>query len=154
MNEDRMLTLAQTLADAKSRQDLTAAMQLFHEDMLLETPAFGTRAHGLAENERVLARFFSSFPDYHVSLDGHVAGHDALMCWGTARMTMTGDRFGMIPNGKQAQLPVVIRFTFREGLIASEWFFFDLSTLCAQSGVSTDSVRQKIFGQPAQQLKN
>ena len=34
-------------------------------------------------------------------------------------------------------------------LIAGERFFFDLSELCAQSGVSTDAVRQKIFGHAA-----
>src|SRR3977135_1140750 len=53
-------------AVAKSRQDFPAAMKLFHEDMLLETPAFGTKARGLAENENVLTRFFTSFPDYNV----------------------------------------------------------------------------------------
>jgi hypothetical protein len=31
-------------------------------------------------------------------------------------------------------------------LIAGERFFFDLSALCAQSGVSTDAVRRRVFG--------
>src|SRR5437879_487617 len=69
----RMFELAQALAVAKSRQDLPAAMQLFDPDMLLETPAFGTRASGLAENEAALARFFRSFPDYDVVLHGHAS---------------------------------------------------------------------------------
>jgi hypothetical protein len=41
---------------------------------------------------------------------------------------------------------VFIQFTFSDELIASERFFFDLSELCAQSGVSTDAVRRKLFG--------
>jgi len=61
-------------------------------------------------------------------------------------MTMTGDRFGASPNGRRAELPVFIQFTFKDELIASERFFFDLSELCAQSGVSTDTVRQTLFG--------
>jgi hypothetical protein len=61
-------------------------------------------------------------------------------------MTMTTERFGVTPNGRRAELPVYIQFTFRDDHIASERFFFDLSTLCAQSGVSTDAVRQKLFG--------
>lgn len=146
MNESQMFELAQALADAKSGHDIAAAMRLFHPDMLLETPAFGTAARGLTENEKTLARFFVSFPDYHVSLDGHAGGGDTLVCWGTARMTMTGDRFGVMPNGKRAKLPVFIKFTFADGLIASERFFFDLSELCAQSGVSTDAVRRKLYG--------
>jgi hypothetical protein len=66
-------------------------------------------------------------------------------------MTMTGDRFGVVPNGRRAELPVIIEFGFKDGLIARERFFFDLSTLCAQSGVSTDAVRSRLFGEPATQ---
>ena len=149
MTEDRMFALAQALAVAKSRQDLPAAMELLHEEMVLETPAFGTLARGRAENERTLTRFFAAFPDYRVVLEGHAAGEDALVCWGTAQMTMTGDRFGASPNGRRAQVPVFIQFAFRDGLIAGERFFFDLSSLCAQSGVSTDAVRARLFGDAA-----
>ena len=68
-----MLELAQALAVAKSRQDLPTAMRLFHRDMALQTPAFGTTARGLAENEKALTRFFASFPDYEVVLEGHAS---------------------------------------------------------------------------------
>jgi predicted ester cyclase len=151
MDGHRMFELAQALAAAKSRQDVPAALRLFHQEMVLESPAFGTTARGLAANEKALTRFFASFPDYDVDLRDHASNGDSLVCWGTVRMTMTGDRFGVVPNGSRADLPVFIQFTFKEGLIAGERFFFDLSALCAQSGVSTDAVRQKIFGerQPA-----
>jgi predicted ester cyclase len=146
MHDDRMFVQAQALATAKSRQDLPAAMRLFHPDMVLQTPAFGTMARGLAENENALTRFFASFPDYNVVLQGHCSNSDTLICWGTAQMTMTGDRFGVAPNGRRAELPVFIQFAFKDGLIAGERFFFDLSALCAQSGVSTDAVRRELFG--------
>lgn len=141
-----MVELAQALAVAKSRQDVPTAMQALHPDIVLETPAFGTVARGAAENERVLTRFFESFPDYDVELDGHASNDETLICWGTARMTMTGDRFGVVPSGARAELPVFIQFAFRDDLIASERFFFDLAALCAQSGVSTDAVRRRVFG--------
>jgi predicted ester cyclase len=144
MDQDRMFALAQALADAKSRQDVAAASRLLHADMLLHTPAFGTCARGLVENVQVLERFFSNFPDYEVELQGRAGNADSLVCWGRVRMTMTGERFGVTPNGKRADLPVFIRFTFADDLIASEYFFFDLSELCAQSGVSTDAVRRKL----------
>ena len=149
MNSNRMFELAQALAVAKSRQDVPAASKLLHMEMLLESPAFGTVARGRAENEQVLTRFFTSFPDYNVVLRGHASNDDTLICWGTVRMTMTGDRFGVVPNGKRAELPVFIQFVFKDDLIAGERFFFDLSALCAQSGVSTDAVRQKLFGDAA-----
>lgn len=140
-----MLELAQALAVAKSRQDVPAAMELFHRDMVLEAPALATTARGAAENEKALLRFFASFPDYAVSLEGHAANRDTLVCWGTARMTLTGERFGVTANGRRAALPVDIRFTFRDDLIAGERFSFDLSELCSQSGVSTDAVRRTLF---------
>ena len=149
MNASRMFELAQKLAVAKSRQDVPAALKLLHEDMLLETPAFGTSMRGLAQNEQVLTRFFASFPDYEVVLEDHASNDDALICCGTVRMTMTGERFGVRPNGQRVEIPVFIKFTFKDDLIASERFFFDLSALCAQSGVSTDAVREKIFGAAA-----
>ncbi|MFH0520959.1 ester cyclase [Streptomyces sp. M41] len=145
MHQQRMLELAYALAVAKSRQDIPAALRLFHPDMVLETPAFGTRARGLAENEKALQRFFASFPDYGVALRGHASNGDTLVCWGTARLTMTGNRFGVVPNGEPAEIPVFIQFTFKDNLIAGERFFFDLATLCARSGVSTDVVREMLF---------
>ena len=149
MNSDRMFELAQALAAAKSRQDVPAALKVLHPDMLLENPAFGTSVRGLAGNEKVLNRFFTAFPDYHVVLDGHAASGDTLICWGHVKMTMTGDGFGVVPNGKRAELPVFIQFAFKEDRIVRERFFFDLSELCAQSGVSTDAVRRRIFGDAA-----
>ncbi|WP_235983514.1 ester cyclase [Bradyrhizobium australiense] len=144
-----MFELAQALAVAKSRQDVPAALKVLHEDMQLEAPAFGTSARGLAENEKVLTRFFASFPDYNVALEGHAANDDTLVCWGRVQMTMTGDRFGMVPNGRRADLPVFIQFAFKDDRIVRERFVFDLAELCAQSGVSTDTVRRKIFGMSA-----
>jgi predicted ester cyclase len=149
MDGERMFELAQALAVAKSRQDIPAAVKLFHDEMLLESPAFGTMARGRAENENALRRFFTSFPDYNVVLQGHASNDDALICWGTVQMTMTGDRFGVVPNGRRAELPVFIQFAFKDDLIAGERFFFDLSALCVQSGVSTDAVRRNVFGDAA-----
>ncbi|MFJ9367204.1 ester cyclase [Nocardia sp. NPDC101769] len=146
MDGHRMFELAQALAVAKSKQDLPAALRLLHPEMVLENPAFGTTARGLAENEQALARFFAMFPDYQVELAGHADDGEILVCWGTARMTLTGTRFDVEPNGERAELPVFITFTFADDLIVGERFFFDLSALCAQSGVSTDAVRHKLFG--------
>jgi|SRR4051812_32044015 hypothetical protein len=141
-----MVELARNLAEAKSRQDVPAALRLLHPEMLLESPPFGTRARGPAENERALTRFFASFPDYEVELQGHATNDDTLACWGTARMTMTGARFGVRPSGRRAELAVSIRFGFAADLIAAERFDLDLAELCAQSGVSTDAVRRTLFG--------
>ena len=146
MDREHMFELAQALGEAKSRQDVEVAMTYQHEDMVLTAPSLGSTARGKAENEIALRRFFKSFPDYEVTLDGHATDGESLVCWGLVRMTMTGEGFGVTPNGRRAELPVFIRFTFEDGLIASERFFFDLAELCAQSGVSADTVHRRLFG--------
>jgi predicted ester cyclase len=145
MDVHRMFALADGLAKAKSRQDLPEALKLLHSEMVLETPCLGTKAVGHDENAAALSRWFATFPDYLVDLEGHASDGESLICWGTANMTMVGDRFGGIPNGRRAVLPVYIRFTFRDDLIVSERFSFDLASLCAQSGISTDAARARLF---------
>jgi hypothetical protein len=68
MNTEAMFALARGLATAKSRQDVPAALTFMHSEMLLTSP-FGSAASGLDENERALRRFFTSFPDYEVTLE-------------------------------------------------------------------------------------
>lgn len=146
MERADMLALVTKLADAKSRQDVDEALRVCHADMLLETPALRSVARGTEENRAALRRFFTAFPDYEVALDRHIVDDGVMVCWGTARMTMTGSRFGAQPSGRRATLPVIIEFGFRDGLIAHERFHYDLSVLCAESGVSTDAVRTTLFG--------
>jgi predicted ester cyclase len=146
MEIQHMFELAQALAVAKSHRDVPAALALMHPEIELES-SFGTRARGLADNDRALTRFFESFPDYEVALQGHAGAGDILVCWGRVRMTMTGDRFGVVPNGRRAELPVFIQLWFAQRRISKERFCFDLSVLCAQSGVSTDAVRHRLFGE-------
>lgn len=147
MERQAMVELVSRLAEAKSRQNIEEALTLLHSDMLLETPALGSVARGEAANQKALTRFFQTFPDYEIGLERYVAEGETLVCWGTAHMTLTGDRFGVRPNGCRAHIPVMIEFGFRDGMIAHERFLYDLSVLCSQSGVSTDAVRQKLFGE-------
>ena len=150
MNSDRMFELAQALAVAKSRQDVPAALTVLHDDMLLETPAFGTSARGLAENAKVLTPVLHVVPGLQCRAAKATPPMTIRSSAGArVQMTMTGDRFGVAPNGRRAELPVFIQFAFKDDRIARERFFFDLSELCAQSGVSTDAVRHKIFGDAA-----
>jgi len=146
VNEAMMLRLATRLAAAKSRQNIDDALAVCHSEMLLETPAIGSVVRGTVDYKEALSRFFRVFPDYEVSLHRHLTDGETLVCWGEARMTMTGDRFGVTPSGRRATLPVLIEFGFKDDLIASERFHYDLSVLCSQSGVSTDAVRRKLFG--------
>jgi hypothetical protein len=88
--------------------------------------------------EAALAKFLGTFPTTTLSWRITRARAKPSFAEGPYRWT---------PNGPRAQLPVFIHFEFKNDLIARELFFFDPSALCAQSGVSTDAVRRKLFGE-------
>jgi predicted ester cyclase len=149
MSPQDMYALAASLGEAKNRQNVGDALTFMHDDIVLESPAWGVVARGKQENNEVLTHFFNDYPDYNVAFEGHVADETSFVGWGTVRMTMSAhasDARGLTPNGRRVEVPVTIRMTFRDGLIATEHFLCDLAQIAAQSGVSVDAVRANIFG--------
>jgi steroid delta-isomerase-like uncharacterized protein len=140
----RMKTLVETYARAKSRADAAGALAVCHDDFELETLAFGLTSRGKAETAQQLEAFFRVFPDYGVTLEGLTSGEAGVGCWGTVRMTMQGDLPGIAATGKRAELPFFCVFTFRDGLLAKERFFFDLAAFCEGIGVRLDEL-QAVF---------
>src|SRR5262245_15457876 len=133
-----LANLVEAYAAAKSAQDVASALALCDDGFVLDTPAFGTCSHGREETAAQLHAFFAAFPDYAVTVDGSLAGDGTAACWGTARMTLRGAFLDIAPTGRTARVPFVSVFTGRAGRLTSERFYFDLATLCAQLGVSTD----------------
>jgi ketosteroid isomerase-like protein len=148
----RMEHLVREYAAAKSRQDVRAALALCHPDFRLETVSLGVVAEGSRAAETQLALFFAAFPDYAVTLEDLACGERALAAWGRARLTLQGHLIGATSPCGTATLPIFCVFTFRDGLIASERFFFDLATLCEQAGVPVDLLREAASRMPADSL--
>lgn len=151
MTPERMYELAAGLGAAKNRQDVAAALAFMHDDIELISPAWGATARGKEENAALLTHFFANYPDYNVSFEGYVADEEHFVGWGTVRMTMAaaaGDAKGMSPNGRLITIPVTIRMTFKDDLIATEYFLCDLAQIAAQSGISVDGMWANIFGKP------
>lgn len=149
MTPEEMYALAAGLGEAKSRQNVEDALKFLHADMELYSPAWGAVARGIEENRQMLSHFFESYPDYSVTFDGYVTDAETLFGWGVVRMTMAahaGDARGMTPNGRRITLPVTIRMTFKDGLIATEHFSCDLAQIAAQSGISIDGMWRNVFG--------
>lgn len=144
---ETMFARVAELGAAKSRQDVTAAMLVQHDDMVLDVPPLGARIEGKPANGAALNGFFKIFPDYAVTLEGHARADEELICWGQVRMTLSSNRYGVDPTGKTARFPAFFRFMFRDGLIVREYFLWDLAEACAQWGVSTDRVRARLFSQ-------
>ena len=54
---------------------------------------------------------------------------------------MAQGAYRLSPNGRRIETPAFLRFSFKDRLIASEYFMVDLAAICVQSGVSTDAVQ-------------
>jgi hypothetical protein len=140
--EDALLrTLVRSYGNAKSQQDIGAALAVCSEDFVLETVAMEIEARGRAEVEQQLELFFAAFPDYGVTLEGLATGDGAVTCWGRARMTWSGSFLGHAPTGRSAELPFFCVFPSANGVLRGERFFFDLASLCDQIGLPIGVVR-------------
>jgi hypothetical protein len=62
-----LMSVVEQYAQAKSRADVEAALEVCTEDFALE---FQLTALGTDESRAALEVFFAAFPDYAVSLDG------------------------------------------------------------------------------------
>ncbi|MEO1658436.1 MAG: nuclear transport factor 2 family protein [Pseudomonadota bacterium] len=91
MTPQEMYKLAADLGEAKSRQNVDDALQFMHDDIVLDSPAWGVVARGKQENRDVLTSFFESYPDYQVSFDHHITDGDNFIGWGTVQMAMAQD---------------------------------------------------------------
>lgn len=148
MTPQRMFELATGLGEAKNRQNIEDALVFMHPDITLRSKAWGTVARGKEDNAAVLRHFFSSYPDYNVVFEGHVADGDNFVGWGSVRMTMAvgaRDAGNLVPNGKRIEIPVHIRMTFKDDLIFTEHFACDLAQIAEQSGLSIDAVYYNVF---------
>ncbi|MDO8289132.1 MAG: nuclear transport factor 2 family protein [Parvibaculum sp.] len=135
-----MQTIATALAVAKSRQDIDEAMRIYHPDIVLETPPFGTVGRGADEVRAQLGIFFQIFPDYEVALENSAFAGEDMIGWGRIRVTLTGEFANRRGNGTRAEVPVFIVFRFRDGRCIYESFNFDLASLCRQSGLPAEAL--------------
>lgn len=138
---ERMRTLVETYAAAKSRADVDGALAVCSESFRLETVSFGLTAEGKDEARFHLDAFFSAFPDYGVVVDGMAFGDGALGCWGSASMTMQGEILGIPPTGRSVTLPIFCKFSFDADGITEERFFFDLVQLAEGIGVGVGALQ-------------
>lgn len=124
------------LAEAKSRQDVEAALAIYHPDAVLESPSLDSRAQGggLAD---ALEGWFAFAPDYSVRLDGHGLDGDTLCSWGEISFTPAFAGSG-VPDGARATTPVFILFRFAEGRVHWESFHFDIASVARQCGLAAE----------------
>ncbi len=146
---DRAVQIVREFAAAKGRQDVDAAQRFCHDDFYYEAASLGAKAEGKQAAGALLELFFQAFPDYYPRIEWIVSGEAGVALRGNVRMTLKGEFLGFGPTNKTAEIPMFCMFTFKDGLLASEVFFFDLLSWCDQIDIPVREVVEvthKLFG--------
>jgi hypothetical protein len=85
--------------------------------------------------------YFRAFPDLAPDDVGSAFGDDVMVVWGTLEGSSGGEWMGVPPTGRRFSVPFANVTPFRDGLMEGETIYFDLATLCEQTGLPLDAVR-------------
>ena len=135
LRDAQQRSLVRAYGHAKSARDADAALAVCHPDFRIDTLPFRLCTKDREDTRNQLAVFFAVFPDYRVETEGVVAGADGAAWWGTMRVTFAGALLGIEPTGRASRQPAFSAFDFKDGLLSRERFYFDLGTLCENTGM-------------------
>src|SRR5829696_74982 len=79
---------------------------------------------------------------YPPQLRGMAFGGGAIVVWGRLEGTSGGEWLGVPPTGRSFSVPFANVAPFKDGRMEGEAIYFDLATLCEQTGVSLERVRE------------
>jgi len=131
--------------DAEARHDAAAAAtyapHAYYHHMPLDLRLEGRDAVAAG-----YASSFAAFPDSEVVHDGEAVEGDIYVHWGRFRGTVAGSWLGLPPTNRRLDLPFAAVIEVRDGRMVGETLYYDLDTLCAQSGHSIDAVRAAVEG--------
>ena len=132
MKEPLMRNIVDTLAKVKSKQDIQAALEVYHPQAKLITVGLNAEAQGRLEIEQQLNVFYKLFPDYHVELSQVACNTQVLLATGNIYVTPT------LPNQqcKAVKQQASFSFEFKDNKIVKEVFYLDFSQLCNKAGIS------------------
>ena len=142
MYRTEMLRLFEAHRDAEAARDYDAILATFVEDCFLETVALGSRSEGKEAVRGAYEGYFTAFPDLSPDDQGVAFGDDVVVVWGRLEGTSGGDWLGVPPSGRPFSVPFANVAPFKDGLMAGEAIYFDLATLCEQTAISIDEVRE------------
>jgi len=131
---------------AEARHDAAAAAATYAPHSYYQHVPLGLRLEGKDAVAAGYAASFAAFPDSDVVNDGEVVDGDTYVHWGRFRATMAGSWLGLPPTNRRIDLPFAAVIEVRDGRMIGERLYYDLDTLCAQSGHTVEAVRAAAEG--------
>ena len=120
--------------DAYRRRDIDALVLGYAENCVLESPLAG-QVRGRAAIDNVNRGFLTSFPDFAIEDLELIVEDNRVVQIVNLSGTNTGGFMGLSPTGKHFKFPLVMIFTFENGLIVHERRIYDFTGMLTQIGV-------------------
>ncbi len=126
---------------AEERHDAAAAAATYAPHGYYHHVPLGLRLEGKDAVAAGYAASFGAFPDSEVVNDGEVVEGNTYVHWGRFRATVSGSWLGLPPTDRRLDLPFAAVIEVGNGYMIGETLYYDLDTLCAQSGHTIEAVR-------------
>jgi hypothetical protein len=131
-----MLALSAELARVKSKQNIPAALAIYHPEIELISPGFDSVSCGSEEVEASLKIFFRLFPDYQVTLANYAFNDSTMLARGQVSVTpWLPDR-----TCPKVSVPVFLEFQFKDERISKETFFLDVGLICKRADIAPEQL--------------
>src|SRR5262245_18685807 len=135
---NELTALANRWREAMERRNGSAAAELYAEDCVVESPAWGT-VRGRMAVEKVFREFFAAFPDCLFEFSDVLIIENRVIQTFTTHGTDTGGFLGQAPTHKPFRIFLVSLITVDDQVIVHERRVYDVTGLLQQlaTGVGT-----------------
>lgn len=133
MNDGNLACLKLHLA-AEGRHDMEATLATLHEDCIFEDRPVQLHLRGREQARRHYGLWWSAFEVGIADGALYWTAQDRLIAKAAYVGIHCGPFLGIAPTGREIRLPFVVEVGFRDQLLASEAFTYDLNDLLRQLG--------------------
>lgn len=122
--------------EAENAHKLEETLATLHADCLFEDMALGRRFHGRDGAAEYYRLWWSAFDVVVAGGQRYWPSEDVLIAEARYEGRHVGDFLGLAPTGRAVELKFAVFISFKEGLMASERFYYDLGSLLLQIGAT------------------
>jgi ketosteroid isomerase-like protein len=119
---------------AEHAHDLEGTLATLHPEVEFEDQPIGLSLRGRADAARHYRLWWEAFGIQTERGTLHWVGDSLLIADAHFVGTHSGDFLGIAPTGNAVRFPFTVYVGFRDGLLSSERFFYDLNSIMAQIG--------------------
>jgi steroid delta-isomerase-like uncharacterized protein len=130
-------TLVRTHLTAENLHQMDETLATLHEDCVFEDIPMGLTYRGKAGAQEYYRIWWDAFAIEVKGIARHWSTEGNMVAETRYFGTHTGDFYGLAPTGRSIELRLAVVIHFQDGLMLGERFYYDLSSLYAQLGVSS-----------------